>query len=128
MMEEERKESDDEQCTCGHFLTVKETTADTRMQASTSIGRKGLPTAKPGIMESSFVHLPVHFYQHVEDATLARKAPTVGSSYASSSNFLETYQHLQEMIRASQSGGDGVLLCADCISRYVTRIFQSCRV
>ena len=106
MVEEERKDADEE-CSCGHFLDSRK---------SHSVASSG--TAKATIMDSSFVHLPVHLYQHVIDEG-TRKPSFVTSSYGGASNFLQTYQHLQEMIRASHSGGDGAKLCVDCITRYV---------
>ena len=113
MAEEERKDADYEECTCGHFLDTRKSQSEALDGAS----RGQLPssgTAK-ATMDSSFVHLPTHLYQHVDDTI---RKPPVASFFASSSKFLETYQHLQEMIRASQSGGDGAMLCPDCVIRY----------
>ena len=108
MMEEESKDADYEECTCGHSLNA-------RKSQSPDASRSDLPSPKAS-MDSSFVHLPIHLYQHVDEAT---RKPSFASSYGGASKFLETYQHLQEMVRVSQSGGDGAKLCAECITRYV---------
>ena len=63
------------------------------------------PLRRP--MDSSFVHLPAH--QQSPDERKPRM------SFATTS--LDTFRHLQELMKAAQSGGDGVRLCADCIGR-----------
>lgn len=116
MSEEERKDADDfEECSCGHYR-------DTTKSQSAGVGDHHLPSSKTTTMDASFVHLPIHVHRHFgssDDATTwNNKPPFVASFFANNaSKCLETYQHLQELIRASQSGGDGAMLCADCISR-----------
>jgi hypothetical protein len=98
-MEEERKQpEEDEECTCGNFKSESVLKHSSSRQS----------------MDSSFVHLPAHLSQPADD--LLQK-PRISVPYATSPSSLDTYQHLQDLIRAAQSGGDGVWLCADCISR-----------
>ena len=102
MMDEERKQpEDDEVCTCGHFLDTTSKTAESG----------GKPSLR---MDSSFVHLPAHLSQPADDAVQKQRIPI---PFATSPSALDTYQHLQDLIRAAQNGGDGVKLCTDCISR-----------
>ncbi|CAB9503819.1 expressed unknown protein [Seminavis robusta] len=98
---------EEEVCTCGHFLgphgsPIKHTVA-----------------GKTGAIDASFVHLPAHLYQPVEgddSAPIDRKKSVPFSVAASSKSLLEC-EHLNELNRAAQNGGDGVRLCADCINR-----------
>lgn len=107
-MEEEGKQADvalqqqqaEEECTCGHFHD----TGKSHKQASVSSSR----------MDSSFVHLPAHLSQAATEDGVKSRVPI---SFATSPSSFDAYQHLQELTRAAQNGGDGVRLCADCIHR-----------
>lgn len=120
-MQEESKDADCEECTCGHSLDARksQSLAGSRSHLSSPTG------ATKAAMDSSFVHLPIHLYQHVDEAT---RKPSFASSYDGASKFLETYQHLEEMIRVSQSGGDGAKLCAECITRYAGFAMVVCSI
>lgn len=104
-MEEERKEEEEEEpCSCGHGQILDS-------QKSESVAKQ---SSSRQAMDSSFVHLPAHLSQPVDEQF---RKPRVPIPFATSPSSLDTYQHLQDLIRAAQSGGDGVRLCADCISR-----------
>jgi len=135
MTDEERKDDDEfdevgeEECTCGHFFDTRkselrafDSAASSSSSSSDQLSSKGTIS-----MDTSFVHLPIHLYQHVLDE--ATRTPPVPAFFAAHSSTipksLEMYMHLQEMIRASQTGGDGANLCADCINRYVSELIGS---
>jgi hypothetical protein len=127
--DEEEKEKEDP-CTCGHFLDAQHFAGPLTSTTSPSNS-----SSNKYYLDASFVQIPALLYHHhhhhhhpqpqhaVGTATryYGRSNSNNNSSNGNGNNFWEIHQHLDELIRASQMGGDGVLLCADCISRYVRR-------
>jgi hypothetical protein len=131
----DQEEEDDDVCRCGLYLDASST--------ESFLGKQPQPQPQPQppgstkatctSMDASFVHLPAHLqynYMYQPAAEEGGDEDFMHSNYypakwkrlvpflhATSSAFLDTAQHLGELHRAAHSGGEGVHLCADCISR-----------
>lgn len=116
------------QCTCGHYLGQQEDTISTTNKSTTTSTTSSTTNAA---VDASFVHLPTLLFrtQHydprnnINNNNSSRTTSGNGGNKSSNNNsnndnFLATYQHLQLLLQAAETGGKGdIQLCSDCLSR-----------